>query len=204
MKPKKPKKVFPEARILAVNYQTFLSNWLVNCGNAPTLKERSLQLARELRDAHVGEKPVIWVTHSMGGLLVSSLSRGPQSPFRPIAYSLFPLLQVKEMLCQIECGDIPEKCLLEQTRGIVFFSVPHAGSEMAVWSPGVLQLAISPSAQVLELQKDSVSLKELNQSFVDLVTNKPIDCLSFGESRPSTLLRNPIEYKFLLGEFGKM
>ena len=131
---------FPQCRILAVNYQTFLSNWLVNCGQTPqTLRERSGQLAEELRAAAVGERPIIWVAHSMGGLLV------------------------KEMLCQIgelegKGGDHQENLLpstsgiLEQTKGVVFFSVPNLGSEMAVWSPQ-MQRIISPSAQVLELRK---------------------------------------------------
>src|SRR5699024_10151959 len=95
---------FPDSRILAVNYQTFLSNWTINCGHAHTLKERSLQLAHDLRCANVGERPIIWITHSMGGLLI------------------------KEMLSQIDCGELKEQTqsLLDQTKGIVFFSVPHA------------------------------------------------------------------------------
>ncbi|KAH9390220.1 Serine active site containing protein 1 [Tyrophagus putrescentiae] len=176
---------YSDAAFLAVNYQTFLSNWLVNCGQTPqTLRERSGQLAEELRAAAVGERPIIWVAHSMGGLLV------------------------KEMLCQIgelegKGGDHQENLLpstsgiLEQTKGVVFFSVPNLGSEMAVWSPQ-MQRIISPSAQVLELRKDSATLKELNERFIRLSSDRTIDCLSFGEGVHSMLLRSPIEWKFLL------
>lgn len=173
---------FDNCRILAVNYQTFLSNWNINCGHAHTLKERSDQLAQELRCANVGDRPIIWVTHSMGGLLV------------------------KEMLTDIENqGESKHtyKSLVEQTKGIVFFSVPHKGSEMAVWSPN-MQRIISPSNQVLELRKDSPMLIDLHQRFLNLAERHNIECLSFGEGKHSTLIKNPVEfleYKFMLGKF---
>lgn len=118
---------FDRCRILAVDYQTFLSNWNVNCGQVYSLKEISLQLYKELEKANVGKRPIIWITHSMGGLLV------------------------KEMLSQVEQSN-ESKALLDQTRGIVFYSVPHKGSQMAVWSPQ-MQRIISPSNHVLELRK---------------------------------------------------
>ena len=124
---------FGNCRILAVNYQTFLSNWNWNssCGRAYTLKEQSVQLAQELRSAHVGERPIVYITHSQGGLLL------------------------KEMLVQIaesEMHQNGEQKLLDRTKGIVFYSTPHKGSEMAVWSPK-MQRIISLSDQVQELRK---------------------------------------------------
>jgi hypothetical protein len=117
-------------RILAVNYQTFLSNWNIECPETIfSLKQRSSQLLNDLIRCKIGHKPIIWVTHSMGGLLV------------------------KQMLTDIsESNDSEFKNILEQTKGIIFYSVPHRGSEMAVWSPGI-QRVISPSSQVLELRK---------------------------------------------------
>lgn len=83
-------------------------------------------------------------------------------------------LLVKEMLCQMEedkeenskSNSTSAKCILEQTKGVVFFSVPNLGSEMAVWSPH-MQRIISPSAQVLELRKGKLKIFLL--SFVNLI-----------------------------------
>jgi len=122
-------------RILAVNYQTFLSNWNIECqDNVFTLRDRSSQLLNDLLSCRVGQKPIIWVAHSMGGLLV------------------------KQILSDInQSSDSKMKNILEQTKGIVFYSVPHKGSEMAVWSPGI-QRIISPSSEVLELRKGFIEI----------------------------------------------
>lgn len=119
-------------RILAVNYKTFLSNWNIECHDSDsvfTLRQRSAQLLSDLMASHVGRRPIVWITHSMGGLLV------------------------KQMLVDIEeSNDSKVKSILSQTKGIVFYSVPHKGSDMAVRSP-YLQRVMSPSSEVLTLRK---------------------------------------------------
>lgn len=122
---------FNHCRILAVNYESFLSNWNINCSSDMyTLKDRSLQLEEELRLADVGKRPIIWVTHSMGGLMV------------------------KHILCHLGNTPNQDRSLLDQTKGVVFYSVPHRGSEMAVWSQNIERI-ISPTNHVLELRKGS-------------------------------------------------
>jgi protein SERAC1 len=117
-------------RILAVDYQTHLSNWNIECPSDKfTLKDRSEQLVSNLLLCEIGNKPIIWITHSMGGLLVKQI-----------------LADIKQSI------DPNKKKILEQTKGVVFYSVPHKGSEMAVWSP-IIQSIISPSSEVLELRK---------------------------------------------------
>ncbi|CAG2100556.1 unnamed protein product [Medioppia subpectinata] len=122
----------PDIRLLAVNYQTYISNWSIECQDNKsifTLKQRSAQLLKDLASSRVGEKPIIWISHSMGGLIV------------------------KQMLVDInESNDPKLKSILNQTKGIVFYSVPHKGTEMAVWTP-YLQKIISPSSELLELRK---------------------------------------------------
>lgn len=113
---------FPHCRVLAINYDSFLSYWNVTIhSEVETLQNISNKLAQDLIRANVGRKPIIWVTHSMGGLIVK----------------------------QILVNHLP---FFDKTKGIVFFSVPHKGSEMAVWSPKV-QRIILPSSHVRELSK---------------------------------------------------
>lgn len=37
------------------------------------ISERGKELLEKLQEAGVGERPIIWVAHSMGGLLIKSL-----------------------------------------------------------------------------------------------------------------------------------
>ncbi|OTF81017.1 SERAC1-like protein, partial [Euroglyphus maynei] len=120
---------FHNFRILAIHYDSYLSSWNINCSSDEfTIKDRSIKLIKELRDAGVGSRPIIWITHSMGGLFV------------------------KHMLTHCHSNISDDHPFIRQTKGIVFYSVPHRGSEMAVWSQNI-QRIIYPSNHVLELQK---------------------------------------------------
>lgn len=88
---------------------------------------RSNELLSKLRAAGVGDRPMIWISHSMGGLLV------------------------KKML--LEASKKPElNALINNTRGIIFYSVPHHGSRLAEYSVNIRYL-LFPSLEVKELSK---------------------------------------------------
>ncbi|XP_054162656.1 protein SERAC1-like [Oppia nitens] len=166
-----------DVRLFAVNYQTFLSNWNIECNDdnsVTTLKQRSAQFLNDLISSPIGDKPIIWITHSMGGLIV------------------------KQMLVDVsESNDPRMRSLLDQTKGIVFYSVPHKGTEMAVWTP-YLQRIISPSTELLQLRKDSQFLLSLHTNFLKLIRDKPIECLSFGETVKSCVIKRPFKWSRLL------
>lgn len=65
-------KEFPNARIITVGFDLFLSKW---SGEALPLEEQSLILLKKLKLAAVGSRPTIFVTHSFGGLLVKEMLR---------------------------------------------------------------------------------------------------------------------------------
>lgn len=77
----------PDLRIIGVNYETSISTWTAFCPhthNKMTLDERSDQLMSQLLKAGVGDRPIVWITHSMGGLLVKNvLNKGPFFPLNP-------------------------------------------------------------------------------------------------------------------------
>lgn len=63
-------------RVIGINYDTSLSKWATTCpeeGSKVTLDERTNELINKLKRAGVGNRPIIWITHSMGGLLVKNL-----------------------------------------------------------------------------------------------------------------------------------
>lgn len=64
-----------QLRVIGVNYETNLSLWTPICPieKVKNLAERSDELIEQLLKVNVGKRPIVWVTHSMGGLLVKSL-----------------------------------------------------------------------------------------------------------------------------------
>lgn len=74
----------PSLRVLGVNYETALSEWYANhqsncpCEKAGTLHNRSEDLLQGLAAAGVGAdgRPVVWIGHSMGGLIAKSIIGG--------------------------------------------------------------------------------------------------------------------------------
>ncbi|XP_076316885.1 protein SERAC1-like isoform X1 [Tachypleus tridentatus] len=157
---------FPHSRILAVDYVSHLSDWQAKC---PLEKEkrsllvRSEEILRNMTLAGVGERPLVWVCHSMGGLLV------------------------KQMLLLAAKSDDPSlKSILKNTVGVVFYSVPHKGTDMASLKPSV-QFLFLPSVEVQELKKNSPQLLKLHEDFSKLAEERKIACLSFGETKKTRL-----------------
>ncbi|XP_018578480.2 protein SERAC1, partial [Anoplophora glabripennis] len=63
-------------RIIGINYNTSLSMWAPICPAEKvkfTLEERSEVLLEKLLAVGVGTKPIVWITHSMGGLIVKRM-----------------------------------------------------------------------------------------------------------------------------------
>lgn len=63
-------------RIIGIQYDTNLSLWGRICPikhEKSNLEERSNELFGNLVSAGVGQRPVIWVAHSMGGLLIKNI-----------------------------------------------------------------------------------------------------------------------------------
>ncbi len=154
-----------------------------------SLAYRSQELLKKLKLAGVGERPVVWVAHSMGGILfelsvhkyvrfvLKSLEHNMQKHFacphstHALLWDFFCLTQrlrshsvficlclislegllVKKMLLDAaEDPDMHE--LLKNTKGIMFYSVPHRGTFMAEYSVNVRYL-LFPSIEVRELCK---------------------------------------------------
>ncbi|XP_078412941.1 protein SERAC1 isoform X1 [Cetorhinus maximus] len=152
----------PRLRILSVEYDSHLSDWRSKCpmeNERKSLAYRGRELLTKLKAAGVGDRPVVWVAHSMGGLLV------------------------KKML--LDASEDPEmRSVVQNTQGIVFYSVPHSGSRLAEYSVGA-RFLLFPSVEVKELSKDSPALRELNNNFTKFIREHEVNILSFGEMLPT-------------------
>ncbi|XP_061480230.1 protein SERAC1 isoform X2 [Rhineura floridana] len=156
----------PSLRIISVEYDTHLSDWRTKCpveSYRESLAYKSAELLKKLRAAGIGDRPLVWLSHSMGGLLV------------------------KKML--LDASMDPEMdSIVNNTRGIVFYSVPHHGSRLAEYSINV-RFLLFPSVEVKELSKDSPALKVLNDDFLSFAKNKNFPVLSFAETLPTRVSR---------------
>ncbi|XP_011922189.1 PREDICTED: protein SERAC1 isoform X1 [Cercocebus atys] len=150
----------PALRIISVEYDTTLSDWRARCPmERKSIAFRSNELLRKLRAAGVGDRPVVWISHSMGGLLV------------------------KKML--LEASKKPEmSAVINNTRGIIFYSVPHHGSHLAEYSVNIRYL-LFPSLEVKELSKDSPALKTLQDDFLEFAKDQNFQVLNFVETLPT-------------------
>ncbi|XP_017783415.1 PREDICTED: protein SERAC1 isoform X2 [Nicrophorus vespilloides] len=164
-------------RVLGVNYDTTLSVWAQMCPDLNmnnTLDLRSHELIDDLVAAGVGKRPVIWVTHSMGGLLVKN---------------------ILSIVMQSDNEQMKNLCL--NTKEIFFYSTPHCGSKTASFNQPTT-LIVWPSIEVQELREGSPSLTRIHKNFMDILNHVPIKVISFVENRPTMVSAfkwnfNPVE-----------
>lgn len=92
------------------------------------LKDRGRALLELLTAEELGTRPVVFVAHSLGGLMVKAM------------------LTVAE-----ESGDRQNLAILEQTRGVIFLATPHTGSDLGNLAEnlGILLKGVGASAKFL-------------------------------------------------------
>ncbi|VVC24482.1 Armadillo-type fold,Armadillo-like helical,Alpha/Beta hydrolase fold [Cinara cedri] len=161
-------------RVIGVDYSTTLSEWLPSCPlkqkRHRTLEGRTDKLMIQLLTIGIGDRPIIFLAHSMGGLLV------------------------KNMLVTARNSDDPNvRKLFEKTRSVFFFSTPHHGSPLATLN-SAYRFFLWPSVEVDELRTDSPKLVSLHQQFLECVQENPMKIVTFVETCPTefTALKVPI------------
>ena len=127
-----------ELGVWSIGYEVEPFKWR---GGTMPLADRAINIVELLDEYDLGEKPIIFVTHSMGGLVVKQMLRHAQ-----------------------DFGNPGWKKIVGQTKGIVFLSTPHSGSDIANWLKyigGVLGKSVS----VTELEANDSRLLELNEVY---------------------------------------
>lgn len=176
----------PSLRLIGINYGTSLSMWTPFCpieNEKNTIKERSEEFVTKLTMANVGQRPLIWVAHSMGGLLVK-----------------------KMLVEEWKTGDKHDIC--KNTKAIVFYSTPHRGSHVAALKQ-MTQMLVWPTVEVQELREESPQLLRLHEEFLEMLKKYHIKIVSFAETKPTlvTTLKFPFQFVSLnsadpgVGEF---
>ncbi|KAI1214673.1 uncharacterized protein F4807DRAFT_449259 [Annulohypoxylon truncatum] len=155
------------ARILTFGYNA-------NFRKAGSVSTSILDFAKELLfdlkyakddqgdDLDMGSVPLIFVVHSMGGLIFKE------------AY--------------IEGQNDPEyESIIKAISAIVFLSTPHRGTHLAQTLNRILQSAMitNPKQYISELVKNSFTLERLNEQFRHIAPR--LDIISFYETRPTSI-----------------
>lgn len=153
--------IMPRARLISAEYAAPASGWE---GESLPLCHTADQLADKLASAGVGRRPVVFVTHSMGGLVIKEiLARGHSEDATP-----------------------SQRSLAQATTGVVFYSVPHAGSRLADWGWSLRYVGAAPAHAVSHL-KTGPHLDETNAAIRRLVRHGHFQVLSFGEGQLTQL-----------------
>lgn len=150
---------FPNARMITVEYAAPATWWE---GESLPLYATVNNLAERLTAAGIGSRPVIFICHSMGGIIVKEIiGQGTKKDALPA-------------LRKISKASV----------GAVFYSVPHAGSKLADLGWTLRYLGASPSRAVAHLKTDP-HLHEMNSVIRDMCRRGKLQVLSFSEGLPT-------------------
>jgi hypothetical protein len=146
-------KDLPNSRVLSVGYDIFLSHWT---GTALPIPEQARAVLEKLKLAAVGNKrPVVFVCHSFGGLVI-------------------------KQLLLFAHNEPQYKNILDNTVAVVFYSTPHLGSKLTYYDKGYLDVIFRGTAAMVELSPENNRLKELNEAFPKIAPH--VSTMSFGET----------------------
>jgi hypothetical protein len=128
-------------------------------GNSMPLADRATNILDLLDSYGIGDRPLVFITHSLGGLLVKQMLRNARD------YGKW-------------------NAIASQTKGIVFLSTPHSGADLASWIQhigGLLRTTVS----VEELEAHHSRLRELIQVYRNDEQFSQIPMLVYCETRPT-------------------
>ncbi|MFI6220122.1 hypothetical protein ACIBEH_06170 [Nocardia salmonicida] len=141
------------AAVWTVGYAASPSGWL---GKAMPIQDRAVNVLARLQNEGVGERPLVFVTHSMGGLLAKQMLLHAQSSPEYAAFAA-------------------------AARGVAFLSTPHTGADMASFLAR-LKTVLRTTVAGRDLKRNSAQLRDLNIRYRNWVHSSGIENLVFFEA----------------------
>lgn len=159
----------PDCGIWSIGYPAGITTW-----GKPgmIISKRAGNLSQKLVNAGLGNRPLLFITHSMGGLVVKYLIVDSQTQ-----------------------ADQDRKSLVSQIRGIVFCGTPHRGSDYASAAASLGAFFGGSQRHVKEMAADSDTLDLLHDEFVEWHRRNPVPIESYAENVPlfrRRFLRGPL------------
>jgi pimeloyl-ACP methyl ester carboxylesterase len=134
------------ARILTLDYRLRSTEW---AGGSMPLTDRALNVLATLHVELTEQRPIVFVCHSYGGLLV------------------------KQMLRTAHETATEYRGLATRVKGIVFLGTPHSGSGVAKFL-NALPRVVRSSVTIRELERSGPQLRELSQWFTNSMHVRPL------------------------------
>ena len=147
---------FPSVGVWTLGYRADVSAWT---SESMPLADRGTSSLEELTNEGIGERPVVFITHSMGGILVKQILRHATS-----------------------FGVERWESIASRTRGIAFLATPHAGADLAGFAE-LARLVLRTNEQVGELKAHHPRLRELHAWFLKFCGDTGLVCRTFCETR---------------------
>ncbi|MEH2223374.1 AAA-like domain-containing protein [Nostoc sp.] len=145
----------PDLGIWSFGYKAEPFEWR---GSTMPLFDRASNLQEYLEVYDIGKYPIIFIAHSMGGLLVKEMLRNAQT--------------------------FQKTAVIKQTKGIVFLSTPHTGSHLANLVDKIGILART-TVSVNELKAHIPQLRQLNEWYRQNVDSLEITTKVYFETKPT-------------------
>ncbi len=141
----------PSARIMTFGYDSTVAF----SNSVGRIEDKALDLLNRLgaqRDENMDRRPVIFICHSLGGIVVKKAL----------------------ILAHERSSDPGFRDILDNTKAIAFLGVPHKGSDSAWWAnfaANALKAAsigfTTNNALVADLRKDSSALSTISKQFIE-------------------------------------
>jgi hypothetical protein len=125
----------PGVGVWSLGYDAAKFTWQ---GSAMPLANRAEHALALLDTDGIGERPIVFITHSLGGLLVKQMIR------HGLSY-----------------GDPRWQAIADQTRGVCFIATPHSGSDIANFVKFLTRFL--STVAVTDLKANDPRLLELNK-----------------------------------------
>jgi predicted RNA-binding protein with RPS1 domain len=147
------------AAVWSVGYEAWSSGWR---GHSMPVEDRTINVLAALQVKGIGERPLVFVTHSMGGLIV------------------------KEALLYAAYGDTEFASFAAMTKAVVFLGTPHNGSGLTK-AVDALGKIYRGTAAVKDLRTSGAHLRQMSTRYQNWVhdSGTGIRHLVFFETKPT-------------------
>ncbi len=153
------KKRVPDVAVHTLEYQASPTHWL---GEAMPLQDRAVEVLAELDLCGIGKRPVMFVGHSLGGLVIKQLLR----------------------IANDEHEGTAANSIIAQTRLVAFFATPHMGADAATWGSH-LGKVLRASPALTSLRAHDAHLRALDHWYRS--QHERWTTLAFIETRPTNV-----------------
>lgn len=162
----------PSSCIWTLHYTARILEWNPFARSSTIdLLDRAAWLVELLLQNNIQAKPIVFVAHSLGGILVKQALQFAQS-----------------------MGPSHWRAIWDQTQAVVFLATPHVGAELANVAMALANAAraanpltrflLRPSVALENLRKDNPILRYLGDWYRDQVQIQGIETIAFAEARP--------------------